>query len=102
MKTIKNYITKELVDSLAIPSNVKYGTAIYKRGGVEVIKMTKTTAEARVGGLDRSVAEGGSQRRTTKLQLVGGNKITWRCTESAKPNLIFCKHCVALALEIMR
>lgn len=99
MLTIKTSITTKRIEELAHPSNIKYGTAIYKRGGVEIITQSETTVEAKVGGLDGSVAEGGSQRRTTRLELKGST-LTWHCTESAKPNPIFCKHCVALALAL--
>ena len=99
MSTLKEYLTLKRVEELARPSNIRYGTAIYERGGVEIIHRSATTVEAKVGGLDGSVAEGGSQRRTTRMDLKGG-KLIWRCTESAKPDLLFCKHCVALALSL--
>lgn len=100
MSTLKGYITADRIEEFARPSNIKYGTAIYKRGGVEVINKSSTMIKAKVGGLDGSVSEGGSQRRTTQLHLKDGS-LTWQCTESAKPDLIFCKHCVALALEVL-
>lgn len=90
----------EKIEELARPSNIRYGKAIFDRGGVEIIEKKADTVEAWVGGLDGSMAEGGSQRRRTRLTATAKG-LTWTCTESAKPDLIFCKHCVALGLALL-
>jgi uncharacterized Zn finger protein len=99
MQKLEDHLTTERLKALARPSNIKYGAAIYKRGGVEIISKEPNKVEAKVGGLEGSVSEGGSQRRRTTLELVNGT-LQWHCTESAKPDLLFCKHCVALALAL--
>lgn len=85
------------IKHLALPSNFKYGRAIYRRGAVEFIDRSDTRVEAWVGGLDGTVAEGGGSRRRTELSIKHG-KLTWHCTGNPKNHQIFCKHCVALAL----
>lgn len=95
--TIKE-LTKNL-EGLALPSNIRYGTAIFKRDGVEIIESTPRKVEAWVGGLEGSVAEGGSQRRRTTLTATTKG-LRWHCTGNPKTHQIFCKHCVALALAI--
>ena len=97
-KTLKDLLHGKL-EELALPSNIRYGKAIHDRGGIEIIKHDDQIIEAWVGGLDGTVAEGGSQRRHTTLEVKNG-KLVWRCTETAKPKPIFCKHCVALALSL--
>jgi uncharacterized Zn finger protein len=99
-KALAGLLSHEKLKELALPSNYKYGKAIYDRGGVEIIDKRPDTVEAWVGGLDGSVAEGGSQRRRTRFA-VTAKGLTWTCTESAKPDLIFCKHCVALGLAFL-
>lgn len=94
-KNLIGILTIATIQSLSTPSNFRYGEAIYSRGGVEFIENTPT----RVGGLDGSVAEGGSQRRRTTLA-IADNTLTWNCTGNPKKHQIFCKHCVALALTI--
>jgi uncharacterized Zn finger protein len=84
---------------LALPSNLKYGTAIFERGGVEIIRREDGVAEAWVGGLTGSVVEGAGQRRRTTLT-VGPEGLGWHCAGNPKNHQIFCKHCVALALAI--
>jgi hypothetical protein len=56
-----------------------------------------TGVEAWVGGLDGSVAEGGSQRRRTQLHTTSKG-LAWHCAGNSKNHQIFCKHCVALAI----
>lgn len=48
------------IQDLATPSNVRYGTAIHRRGGVELIEGGTHRVLAWVGGLDGTSAEGGS------------------------------------------
>ena len=89
------------IDEIALPSNIRYGKAIQRRGGVEFITRDLSHAEAWVGGLDGSATEGGGQRRRIKLWLED-EKIVWHCAGNPKDHQIFCKHCVALALEILK
>jgi uncharacterized Zn finger protein len=87
------------IKDLAIPSNFRYGEAIYRRGAVEIIDRTENSVEAWAGGLDGTVAEGGGSRRRVTLALAEG-KLTWHCTGNPKHHQIFCKHCVAVALAL--
>lgn len=98
-RTIINLLDLERIQELARPSDIRYGQAIHSRGGIEFIEKTPTHIEAWVGGLDGSVAEGGSQRRRTQLFVSDGN-LQWHCAGNPKNHQIFCKHCVALALAI--
>ena len=85
------------LESLALPSNLTYGRAIFERGAVEVISDTEMALEAWAGGLDGTVAEGGGSRRRVRLWLSDG-ELHWHCTGNPKDHDIFCKHCVAVAL----
>ena len=87
------------IERLALPSNVKYGTAIFSRGGVEFIRVDDETAEAWVGGLSGTILEGAGQRRRTILT-ASANGLEWTCAGNPKSHQIFCKHCVALALAV--
>jgi len=60
-----------------------------------------TILVAWVGGLEGSVAEGGSQRRRTRLSATAAG-LKWHCAGNPKNHQIFCKHCVALALAIKK
>jgi hypothetical protein len=84
---------------LALPANIKYGTAIYERGGVEIITVDATFVEGWVGGLSGTSKEGGGSRRRTRLFIEGG-ELKWHCAGNPKKHDIFCKHCVALGLYI--
>jgi len=88
-----------VIDRLALPSNIRYGTAIFTRGGVEFITLDERVAEAWVGGLSGTVADGAGQRRRTTLT-VGPEGLEWHCAGNPKNHQIFCKHCVALALAL--
>jgi uncharacterized Zn finger protein len=85
------------ISSLAIPSNIMYGSAIYQRGAVELITQDDVGVEAWAGGLKGSVREGGGSRRRVQLRLEDA-KLWWHCTGNPKNHDIFCKHCVAVAL----
>jgi hypothetical protein len=87
------------IERRATPANLRYGRAIYQRGGVEFIERTPRKVVAWVGGLDGSVSEGGGQRRKTGLNSTATG-LRWHCTGNLKKHQIFCKHCVALALAI--
>jgi uncharacterized Zn finger protein len=97
---IASLLDNAFIKDNARPSDTRYGQAIHDRGGVELIEDNPTQIEAWVGGLDGSVAEGGSQRRRTQLWAEGG-RLAWHCAGNPKNHQIFCKHCVALALAIL-
>ncbi len=98
--SIASLLSAARIKELARPSDIRYGRAIHARGGVEYITNESTHVEAWVGGLEGTVAEGGSQRRRTQLFSTNGT-LTWRCAGNPKNHQIFCKHCVALALKIL-
>ena len=98
-KSLNQTLTLDRIQELALPSNFRYGEAIFNRGAVEVISQDDSSVEAWVGGLDGAVAEGGGSRRRTRLGMVEG-QLTWHCAGNPKNHQIFCKHCVALALAI--
>jgi uncharacterized Zn finger protein len=100
-ESLRSLLSVALIRDLALPSNLRYGTAIFERGGVELITDTATEVIARVGGLKGSVAEGGSQRRRTRL-FVTTDGLGWNCTGNPRKHQIFCKHCVALAMFILK
>ncbi len=87
------------IGSMALPSNIRYGTAIYRRGAVEFIEETPLRVEAWAGGLDGSMGEGGGTRRRVEL-VATPDGLQWHCTGNPKNHQIFCKHCVAVALAI--
>jgi hypothetical protein len=97
---LMNVLSSDVTTALALPANVRYGTAIYNRGAVRFITSTPTSVEAWVGGLDGSVAEGGGSRRRTQLTSTPVG-LTWHCSGNPKLHQIFCKHCVALALAVI-
>jgi uncharacterized Zn finger protein len=97
--TLAAYLTNGKVKELALPSNFKYGSSIFRRGAVKFIDTNKSSVEAWVGGLDGTVAEGGGSRRRTTLSMKDGD-LSWRCTGNPESHQIFCKHGVALALAI--
>jgi uncharacterized Zn finger protein len=99
-KTVAKLLSKDIIQDLALPSNFRYGTAIYKRGGVEFINYTGQKIEGWVGGLDGSVAEGGGSRRRTQF-FATPEGLKWHCAGNPKNHQVFCKHCVALALAIL-
>jgi uncharacterized Zn finger protein len=99
-KSVASLLNPEVIQELARPSDIRYGRAIHNRGGVEFIKREPSRIEAWVGGLDGSVAEGGSQRRRTQL-FATAEGLRWHCAGNPKNHQIFCKHCVALALTIL-
>lgn len=87
------------VEQLALPSNLRYGQAIYRRGAVVFIEFETLRIEGWVGGLHGTVAEGAGSRR--RVQLTSTTKgLQWHCAGNPKNHQIFCKHCVALALAI--
>ncbi len=101
MQDLTDLLSLEEIKRLSLPSNFKYGEAIFSRGGVEFILSEAQEVEAWVGGLDGTVAEGGSSRRRTWLHATPQG-LTWHCTGNPRKHDIFCKHCVALALTLLK
>ena len=99
-KSIPDLLSLEIVRQFARPSDLRYGQAIHRRGGVEFIEYGPSRIEGWIGGLDGSVAEGGSQRRRTQL-FVTTEGLGWHCAGNPRNHQIFCKHCVALALAVL-
>jgi hypothetical protein len=97
---VRALLSADVIRDLALPSNLRYGTAIHARRGVEFITLEALEITAWVGGLKGSVAEGGSQRRRTRL-FVTPDGLAWHCSGNPKKHQVFCKHCVALALAIL-
>lgn len=98
--TVAGLITTDLIRELALPSNLKYGTAIHQRGAVAFINRTPDTIEGWAGGLDGTVVEGAGQRRRVTFTTNADGTLHWHCAGNPKDHQIFCKHCVALALTI--
>jgi uncharacterized Zn finger protein len=99
-KSLGQLLTSAAIRELSTPANHRYGTAIFKRKGVQFIEVGRIEAQARVGGLSGSTVEGGGQRRRTRL-LVRRGGLGWHCAGNPKDHQIFCKHCVALALAFL-
>ena len=99
-KSIPDLLSLEIVRELARPSDLRYGQAIHRRKGVEFIEYGPSRIEGWIGGLDGSVAEGGSQRRRTRL-FVTAEGLAWHCAGNPRNHQVFCKHCVALALAVL-
>ena len=101
MANTGDLLTQEFIEKSALPSNFAYGKAIYDRGGVEFIEQQAGMIEAWAGGLDGTVKEGaGSRRRVTFT--IENESLHWNCTGNPKNHQIFCKHCVAVALALLR
>jgi len=100
MVKLSDMLSVEAIKKLSIPSNFKYGEAIYNRSAVEYIDFQPTKVEAWVGGLSGHSADGGGQRRRVELKL-SDERLEWHCTGNPKKHDIFCKHCVALALTLI-
>ncbi len=99
-RAVAELVSPEIIRELATPANFRYGQAIHQRGGVAFIEYQPAEVLAWVGGLDGSVAEGGSQRRRTRLY-VTPKGLGWHCAGNPRNHQIFCKHCVALAFALL-
>ncbi len=99
MSEIRNHFNQVDLDAIALPSNIKYGTAIYERNAVSISQENDTEIEVFVGGITGTAIEGGGSKRRVRFWLDAG-KLTWRCAGNPKNHEIFCKHCVAAALYI--
>lgn len=100
MKNLAELLNFEIIQQLSLPSNFKYGEAIFNRLAVEFIRQEPLGVEAWVGGLDGKVIEGGGSRRRTQLYATPAG-LAWHCTGNPKNHDIFCKHCVALSLALI-
>lgn len=96
---VENFLTQAFIKDASLPSNLIYGKAIYRRGGIEFIRQEADSIEGWAGGLDGTVKEGAGQRRRVTFTL-SKEGLHWNCTGNPKNHQIFCKHCVALALAI--
>ncbi len=99
MKSLTDLIQPAMIESMTLPSNFKYGSAIYERGAVEFIEFGPTRVEAWAGGLNGAVIEGGGSRRRVELTATSDG-LKWHCTGNPKTHQIFCKHCIATALAV--
>jgi hypothetical protein len=99
--SITKLLSQEFIEEHAIPSNIVYGKAIHSRGAVKIIESTNVSIEAWVGGLDGKVVEGGGSKRRVKF-IAMETGVKWHCTGNPKDHQIFCKHCVALALGLLK
>ena len=99
--SITKLLSSKFIEQNAIASNINYGTAIYKRDAVEIIDSSDERVEAWVGGLDGAVIEGGGSRRRVEF-VASKTGLKWNCTGNPKTHQIFCKHCVALALWLLK
>ena len=86
-------ISENLISSLATPSNYRLGKELFDAKEVEITEITASHVIAHVGGTD-------TQRRKVELQDTSEG-LSWRCTCISAKKKIFCKHCVALGLEVI-
>jgi len=100
-KSLGQLLSPATIRDLALPANYRYGEAIFRRNGVEFIEFGKEKVEAWVGGLTGGATEGGGQRRRTRLFMTRIG-LGWHCAGNPRDHQIFCKHCVALALAILK
>lgn len=100
-RVITDLLSEKLIETMAIPSNIRRGQAIFRRGGVQIIEQTAGKVDAWAGGLDGPGIEGGSQRRRLQLYVDDEGKVAWHCEGNPKNHQVFCKHCVALALYLI-
>ena len=97
MSNITKHLNNINLSAIALPSNIRYGNAIFKRGGISIVKKNETEIEAWVGGLAGNSIEGGGSKRHVRFW-VDKDQLFWRCTGNPKGHEIFCKHCVAAVL----
>lgn len=99
--SIKKILSRKFIEQHAMRSNIVYGSAIYHRQAVKIIEQSNIRIEAWVGGLEGKVVEGGGSKRRVEF-IASKNGLQWHCTGNPKHHQIFCKHCVALALELIK
>ena len=97
MRNFTKHLNSLNLSTIASPSNFRYGTEIFKRNGVSIIKKGENEFDVWVGGLTGNSVEGGGSKRHVHFWM-DNNKLRWRCTGNPKNHEIFCKHCVAAAL----
>ncbi len=76
---------------LSTPSNFRLGKEIFDKGEIEIIEFTGNKIMANIGD---------NQRRKVEF-ISSSNKLQWNCTCNRYQNK-FCKHAVALGLEITK
>jgi uncharacterized Zn finger protein len=89
-----NFLSQEEVKAmikLSTPSNFRLGKEIFEKGEIEIIEFTDNKIIANFGD---------SQRRKVEF-LSSSNRLQWNCTCKRNQNK-FCKHAVALGLEITK
>ena len=99
-KSVVDLLSVEIIQKLTLPSNWRYGQAIFKRSAAEFIEFQPLKVEGWIGGLSGSMSEGGGSRRRTQL-FATTKGLAWHCSGNPKDHQIFCKHCVALALAVL-
>ena len=89
-----NFLSQEEVKAmikLSTPSNFRLGKEIFDKGKIEIIEFTGNKIIANISD--------GQKRRVEFLS--SSNRLQWNCTCSRNQNK-FCKHAVALGLEITK
>lgn len=86
---VADLIDDTLVGRLASPADLRRGREIAATGGVDFIKRGPLRVIARVGG---------AQTRTVEL-ISTPSGLEWSCSCLGTKRHVFCKHCVAAALE---
>jgi uncharacterized Zn finger protein len=92
MSRKETFLSQEEVKAmikLSTPSNFRLGKEIFDKGEIEIIEFTSDKIIANIGE---------SQRRKVEF-LSSSNRLQWNCTCKRNQNK-FCKHAVALGLEI--
>ncbi|MCZ7400249.1 MAG: hypothetical protein O8C62_11365 [Candidatus Methanoperedens sp.] len=92
MNRKETFLSQEEVKAmikLSTPSNFRLGKEIFDKGGIEIIEFTSDKIIANIGE---------NQRRKVEF-LSLSNRLQWNCTCNRNQNK-FCKHAVALGLEI--
>jgi len=92
---VEELLSREQVEKLAKPAQVRNGEELAKAGMVELVEVNPQEVKARVKGLTP-----GASTRKTELVVKNG-RLNWRCTCTKNPNN-FCKYLVATALETWR
>ena len=90
----RNFLSEEEIKELiklSTPSNFQSGKEIFDKGRIEIIEFTGDKIIANVGD---------GQRRKVEF-LSSSNGFQWNCT-CKKNQKNFCKHAVALGLEITK
>jgi hypothetical protein len=98
---ILQLLNNTALEELSIPSNIRYGKEIFKRGGVEIVQSTDAEVEAWVGGLSGDSKSGGGTRRHVWFYSKKST-FSWHCSGNPKDHDIFCKHCIALAYYLLQ